>query len=326
MQRNHYFDFLRGIAIIMVVGIHTFSVEEVDMQTGFDVNVIIRQILNCAVPIFLAISGYFLYTKKLDTWNERKLFWQKQIPKVYVPTMIVSVPYFLLALMHGVNPFFSLLLMLACGYSIYYFIALILQYYALLPVFQKINRMGIIACTMTSLMSISIISYIMKIKGVELPLIVYAGPFPVWCVFFAMGCYLRKCRREYSLYFPIILLVICIALQYMETSFWNVNYGGGFGIKLSAFVYSMTVIAVLFATKTERLYKHNFITKAIEYIGSISFAIYLYHLFTTISFGMLHINQLPWLIRWSVCLVLTIVAIEILKKIVPNKYHWCFGV
>lgn len=305
-----------------------FSVEEVDIQTGFDINVVIRQMLNCAVPIFLAISGYFLCTKKLDTWNERKLFWQKQIPKVYVPTMIVSVPYFLLALKHGGNPFLSLLLMIVCGYSIYYFIALILQYYALLPVFQKITRVGVIACGMISLISMSFISYIMEIKGVELPLIVYAGPFPVWCVFFAMGCYLRKCRREYSLCVPVILLFICLALQYGETYFWNMNYGGGFGIKLSVCVYSITVIAVLFSKKTERLYKRNFITKAIEYIGSISFSIYLYHLFTTLSLGILHINisQTSWLIRWVVCLILTIVAIEILKKIVPLKYHWYFGV
>lgn len=311
---------------MMVVGIHTFSVEEVDIQAGFDINVIIRQILNCAVPIFLAISGYFLCTKKLDTWNERKLFWQKQMPKVYVPTMIVSVPFFFLfVLKHGFNPFLSLLLMIACGYSIYYFIALILQYYALLPIFQKTNRVGVIACAIISLISISLISYIVEIKGVELPLIVYAGPFPVWCVFFAMGCYLRKCRREYSLYVPVILLFICIALQYGETSFWNLNYGGGFGIKLSAFVYSITVITALFSKKAECLYKRNFITKAIEYIGSISFTIYLYHLFTTISFGMLHINQTSWLIRWAVCLILTIVAIEILKKIVPPKFHWYFG-
>lgn len=50
-----------------------------------------------------------------------------------------------------------------------------------------------------SLASISALSYFTKIQGHEMPLIAYAGPFPVWCVFFAMGCYLRKCKRNYSL-------------------------------------------------------------------------------------------------------------------------------
>ena len=59
-SRNLYFDFLRGVAILMVVGIHTFL-----GHGGFDdfttkTNTIIRQILNVGVPLFFAISGFFL--------------------------------------------------------------------------------------------------------------------------------------------------------------------------------------------------------------------------------------------------------------------------
>ena len=50
-QRDTYFDFLRGIAIIMVIGIHTY----VDGLMHF--NLFLRQFLNCAVPIFLAIPA-----------------------------------------------------------------------------------------------------------------------------------------------------------------------------------------------------------------------------------------------------------------------------
>lgn len=52
MKRNSYFDFLRGLAIMMVVGIHTFSVGNVDMHQDIDASVLVRQMLNCAVPIF----------------------------------------------------------------------------------------------------------------------------------------------------------------------------------------------------------------------------------------------------------------------------------
>lgn len=108
LKRNSYFDFLRGIAIMMVVGIHTFSVDSVNMHQFIDVNVLIRQMINCAVPIFLAISGFFLCTKTLETWDERKNFWRKQMPKVYLPTMIVSLPYFALSIYQGNNPFMEL--------------------------------------------------------------------------------------------------------------------------------------------------------------------------------------------------------------------------
>ena len=128
---------------MMVVAIHTFSIAETDIQHDIlDVNALVRNVLNCAVPIFLAISGYFLCSKKLDTWADRRAFWRKQMPKVYVPTIIVSLPYLALALRHGSNPLTAVAMMLVCGFNIYYFIALILQYYALLPVFKKTNMGG----------------------------------------------------------------------------------------------------------------------------------------------------------------------------------------
>lgn len=51
-QRNLYFDFLRGVAIILVVAIHSFILGENSNE--------IRQLLNTAVPLFVAISGFFL--------------------------------------------------------------------------------------------------------------------------------------------------------------------------------------------------------------------------------------------------------------------------
>ena len=61
-SRNDYFDFLKGIAILMVIGIHSFY------GGGFNsfheyFNTSIRQVLNCAVPIFIACSGFFLAKK-----------------------------------------------------------------------------------------------------------------------------------------------------------------------------------------------------------------------------------------------------------------------
>lgn len=96
-QRIEYYDFLRGIAIIMVVGIHSFVPYPIDTTLGCT-SAIIRQILNCAVPIFLALSGLFCGKKLLDKKDSRFHFWKKQIPKVYIPALIWSLPYFILNL------------------------------------------------------------------------------------------------------------------------------------------------------------------------------------------------------------------------------------
>lgn len=177
-----------------------------------------------------------------------------------------------------------------------------------------------------SLVSILSVTYITKTKGIDLPLIIYAGPFPIWLVFFVMGCYLRKVKRKYSLCLPMNMVLLGIVFSYAETYYWNVNYGGGFGIKFSSFVYSMAVIMLLFSSRIECAYKHNVINKIIEYIGRVSFAIYLYHMFILYVLSIFHILEgLPWIVRWLICLTVTFVVIVFIKRILPSKYHWYFG-
>ncbi len=186
LPRSAYFDFLRGIAILMVVGIHTYSGYSFDTFSG-NVSIIVRQMLNTAVPLFLALSAYFLCRKPLNTREERTTFWKKQIPKVYVPCLLWSLPLFILALINGSSPLYQTVKLFVCGNSIYYFIALIIQYYLLLPWLQPFNRKLMLGATLVSMMSILIVSYVTAVKGVSLPLIVYAAPFPVWMMFFVLG-------------------------------------------------------------------------------------------------------------------------------------------
>ena len=96
-KRDDYYDFWRGIAIMMVVGIHTFAIPSFDTNVGI-YSAFVRQILNCAVPIFLAISGLFLGKKELNTKPQILHFQKKQIPKVYIPMLLWSVLYFINAI------------------------------------------------------------------------------------------------------------------------------------------------------------------------------------------------------------------------------------
>ena len=61
--RQPYFDFLKGIAIIFVVAIHSFS----HVYTKENLSlfaIIVRQLMNVAVPIFCVSSAYFLANKE----------------------------------------------------------------------------------------------------------------------------------------------------------------------------------------------------------------------------------------------------------------------
>ena len=125
-ERIAYFDFLRGLAIMMVVGIHTYSQDRDSVE--------IRQLLNAAVPIFIAISGYFLSQKNIETKADYYAFLRKQLPKVYLPVLAWSLPLYLLGLFAGKNIILHTAFCLCCGLSIYYFVAFIMQCYIVLPV------------------------------------------------------------------------------------------------------------------------------------------------------------------------------------------------
>ena len=137
MERDKYFDALKGIAILFVIAIHTYS-KQVDV-----IPLTCRQVLNCAVPLFLACSGYFLANKDLSTREARRSFWKHQIPKVYVPCLVWSIPLYVLAIHTGDRNFvINTLFLFICGFSIYYFVALIIQLYVLLPVIQQVRLTG----------------------------------------------------------------------------------------------------------------------------------------------------------------------------------------
>lgn len=92
-ERMDYFDVLRGLAIFGVVAIHSsgsglqFSEESIN----FNFTVLWRNIWNFAVPMFLAISGFFLAKKTIGSYREYVTFLRKQIPRVYNPLLIWSL-------------------------------------------------------------------------------------------------------------------------------------------------------------------------------------------------------------------------------------------
>lgn len=72
-KTNHteYFYFLRGIAVILVVAIHTFGQAYNYNNVSFPA-VLLRQIFNCAVPLFCVSSAFFLIKKEWTVDTLRK--------------------------------------------------------------------------------------------------------------------------------------------------------------------------------------------------------------------------------------------------------------
>ena len=68
-DRITYYDLLRGLAIIGVVAIYSTEIGYTFNDTSIDFNVTVlwRQMINFSVPMFIAISGFFLANKEIDS-------------------------------------------------------------------------------------------------------------------------------------------------------------------------------------------------------------------------------------------------------------------
>lgn len=324
-ERIEFYDFLRGVAIIMVVGIHTFVSYPIDTTIGCT-SAIVRQILNCAVPIFLVLSGLFCGKKLLDNKEKRLGFWKKQIPKVYIPALIWSLPYLAqnIAIENGGGYLLvkQMVTLLICGFSIYYFIALIVQYYLLLPMLQKYRHTMMPISIAVSMLSILLITYLSSVQGMQMPLIVYAGPFTTWFVFFMLGVYYSVCKINYKAKHAVAIVIVGFLLECIETYWLNTNYGGGYGIKLSAFIYSIGVIMLILSPNVKAAYKSNKLTSIIAYIGNISFGVYLIHCFVIKGVNYL-LPTHSWVLSWLLAVILTSIVVAAARKILPhglNKY------
>ena len=133
--RIDYFDFLRGIAILFVIIIHSYSGDPLAGMVLEDLYLVLRQLVTCAVPLFLAMSGYFLATKTLMTRKEYYEFFARHSFRIWFPMLVWSIPLYIIKDYNNYVTSFILLMM--GGYSIYYYITLTIQYYAMQPLPKK---------------------------------------------------------------------------------------------------------------------------------------------------------------------------------------------
>lgn len=209
--------------------------------------------------------------------------------------------------------------MLACGFSVYYFIALIIQCYLLLPVLMKYKKKGLILSCILTIVAISVITYLNQIKGLSIPLLLYAGPFPVWLAFFALGLYLGGTQqRNYKLWPFFLMFFLGIVLSFLEAKYLYSIHQGGLGIKLSAHFYSFSVIILLFSAKVERLYsKENLFCRLVTKIGVLSFGIYLIHCYFISLLNAFNI-EFNWSMSLLSVLVLSVLFILVIQKLFPR--------
>lgn len=281
--RIAYFDTLRGLAIFGVVAIHSTGagLQFSDNNFNFHFTILWRQLLNFSVPMFIVISGYFLAQKNIVNFGEYWPFVKKQIPKVYVPLFFWSVVWALFSICilnkSVIGETYKILIFQSIGP--YYFIALIIQYYIIAPVIYRIaNFKGLVASVLMSVAMALLILYLRYYAKVNLSLIIYAGNFVTWIMFFVLGTYIaRGGMVRISNKFAVISILFFYLLSCAESYALYLAFDNAgdavTAVKASSFVYSFFVIVFLFNNLD--IFKSIILNE----IGRVSFGIYLIHMF-----------------------------------------------
>lgn len=331
-NRNPYFDFLRGIVILMVVGIHTYP-GNFNFKNGISYvfQIILINTFNCAVPLFLAISGYFIARKRLRTFTECGVFWRKQIPIVYVLCLVFSIPWLIL---HCLSVNGSILLIInnlltyfLCGYSIYYFIALIIQCHFLAPLLVRYNnKQTLILVSSVSVIATCFLEYVRFSHGYELPLIM-RGSFIILLCFFYIGVYLSRRSRDNSLALPVLMMVVGLLLGLYQMVWLQRAYGTmQVGQKVTLYLFDAGFILFCMSCKAESWYRDNTLTRMILRIGEISFGIYFTHIYIiNLADRFFPTMRCEWLLLWTFTIILTIAVIFTVKRIAPGWSHRFLG-
>lgn len=202
----------------------------------------------------------------------------------------------------------------------------------LLPLLKRLaNKRGLILSTLISFLAVNVL-YFTKILGfVNIPLIIYAGPFPVWLMFFVLGLYLGRNRIKSSkmklFIFVLIGLIISIAETYFI--FKLTNSFQGLGIKIGAFIYSFSVILLLFSLDFQPKRKYR-LWLSMAYIGRVSFGIYLIHIYILnylirnlakgLDFSNYFLEQLFIISTTTIVCVCIITAVRTINKPLSERY------
>ena len=130
-----------------------------------------------------------------------------------------------------------------------------------------------------------------------------------------------KTERRYPVGVLIASLVFSLILQLIECYYLCGIRGDGFGIKASAFLYSFIIILIFFSRRIQIAYESNspnIISSIIEYVGKISFGIYLIHMYIVKVFSKF-IGIDNWGIKWLLVMMFSMAVIYSMKKLLPNK-------
>ena len=196
--RNTLLDWLRALAILMVVTVHTWSLSHID-STAYPVLALCYKLFyQCGVPLFVMISGALQLPSSILPIG---VFYKKRFTRILVPFLIWSIVIYTLSCIVGkyedihswqdaIRNYIPFLLTNRINEA-YWFMGLIIALYAITPFLQrafqtcsKQTLIGIIVCWLIYLVAQRFYP--------ELYLLQYSSRLTYFLGFYILGFLLRR--------------------------------------------------------------------------------------------------------------------------------------
>lgn len=288
-MRVSYWDNWKGIAIIAVVAIHASGSTRTFQEGTFNwlFGLTLRQIIDFAVPLFLAMSGYFSVKGSDENILE---YYKSRFARIIIPYMIWTAIYIFLNDPKNILSFSELFkgLIFGTGIGIGYFVIVLSQFVALTPIFSKIERKShhVAIMVVMSAIGTAFVYYFSAFNQehviAKFPL--YALPFFVWYPFYHVGYFIARYQDEIIVKGTFKRLAVCgfaffLMLSLLEGLFWAYKQNYSFGVsqlKATSLASSLFLFFIVLSLKDGKtlLDRHSPLT----WLGANSYAIYLIHM------------------------------------------------
>lgn len=322
IRKDEYIQFLRGCAMIAVVLIHCLP--------QADWILFLRPFLNCAVAMFLFLSGLLT---PVDKCIDISSFYKRRIGKILIPYVFWSCVYLIVA--RQTNPF-AIIKSLCLGTSAaqMYFLLVYAQMVLLTPLLYKVlnSKYGWLLWLVTPVTLV--VREIAVWRGTEMMAVSFAF-FGSWLIYYILGLRWRTIAKHFNhLGLTACAVIVTLVLQMASALYWNKV--GCFSlastqIKVTAMISTLAII--IFSMQIPALVRKEVSQcRLIVLIGDCSYGVYLCHMLFLVcirkaceSAGMSVANVWGALLLWILTLAVSTAVVWICQRVLPTSLQRILG-
>lgn len=268
---------LRAFGIIGVVLLHTLASNPVHHNM---VNKLLNLNLGYVVPLFIFISGMVLSFSSKENMSILD-FYKKRLNVVIFPYFIFATLYYLYGLTNNYIPdsktniggYLSWLFMAKTYYHLWFF-GMLIQFYLLFPFFLKLCKKFENKPALVMLFAL-ILQLLWSFLNIQFPKATLASIFPYFIFYFVLGIFYALDYSKFTDFINksrfYIIGAAYILIMYLARLY-----------SLSKLFEPLTFVLMFLLLIKTSIYlrnRNNWLSKSISYIASISFGIYLVHVF-----------------------------------------------